>query len=876
MKYLPKPIFLLVLLLYTFVAKGQYAIIPKPNKSLTHSGLFTFSANQTIEMGSRDSTLQAQFKQWLGSDAKEKIVTNKMVQTKLALQILGPKKWDAYLKKLLFTQPFNPGKEGYVIKIEQNSILLLAQTETAMFYAFQTLKQLFRLPQIPCGEIYDKPSFPVRAWQDDISRGPIPKLSQLKKEIEILSHYKLNYFTLYTENVFQYSSHPNLAPKDGITAQEILELEKYAKLFHVELIANQQSFGHMEKVLANPKYAHLGENGHILSPAKSETYKLLNDFFTEINTYYKGNYFMLNADETFGLGTGITKPLVDSLGLAKVYALHINKLNELLKSSKKTPLMWADIVLAYPEMISLLPKEIIQVPWAYGNNQDFSKMLDPISKSGFDFWVAPGVSNWQNVYPNLITAKGNIFKLVQTGFTKGAKGVLNTSWDDDGLALFGNNYSGFIWGADISWSAPQEKENEDQRWQDFLTAQDLQFWHCELSQLQLEYAKMHQGKLKDLLRNVHFLEPIFPLNSSLTLTNSQNELEENLVQLNTIYKKVDSLSSQVNRGNVSISYLNFSIRQTRFTLEKDLFRKHYQSFLNQTYSKEKLLSELKQLEVSLQNIKSDFIELYASENREFWLKENLQKLDKLLKELNDVPYHCFIIPDENIGSKGRKFTLSAPLSSGPIYYSLGGLNPSFNDLVYTKPFYIKQDIKLKCALFANNKLQEMSSDSFVYHKAIGKLKEVNLPYSTYHPNFSGGGKFALTDGKIGSAINIKNGRWQGYTGADLVLQLNFEKPITMKEFRMGFYQNVPAWVIFPKEVLLFGSDNGKEWHMIGSIPNQVPVTDNSAQKVDFVYNVDKTKFTYLKVIAKYGGDLPASHASAGQKSMLFCDEIIIR
>ena len=67
-----------------------------------------------------------------------------------------------------------------------------------------------------------------------------------------LSALKMNCFTLYTESVFKTESHPDVAPIDGFTAAEITDIEEFAALHFVEMIPNQQMFGHMEKMLRNP------------------------------------------------------------------------------------------------------------------------------------------------------------------------------------------------------------------------------------------------------------------------------------------------------------------------------------------------------------------------------------------------------------------------------------------------------------------------------------------------------------------------------------------------------------------------------------------------------------------------------------------------
>jgi hypothetical protein len=869
-----------LLVLWWFAFKqvhAQYDIIPKPQLSLAFAGEFTLSHNYQIDCLSSDSFLRANLYHWVKTEAIKKAQVNKMVQTKIGIQLVGKKKWDAYLKKLTFKESFKPGEEGYVVKIDKNSILILAQTETGLFYGYQTLKQLFHLPSIACGEIYDKPSFAIRAWQDDISRGPIPTMKQLKDEIRELSAYKLNYFTLYTEHVFAYEKRPGIAPNDGITAAEIMELRQYAALYHVNLMANQQSFGHMEKVLALPKYAHLGEKEHILSPSKAETYTLLNDFYTEQNACYGGNYFMINADETFGLGTAQNKAMADSMGIGNLYAYHILQLYNLMKASGKTLVMWSDIVAKYPEIAAQLPKDMVQVPWAYHDAKSFKNMLEPLAQKGLEYWVAPGVNNWQNIYPNELVAKENIFNLVRDGYELGAKGVLNTTWDDDGYALFGNNWRGLIWGAALSWNAPKTNESSDNRWYYFNQAFDQQFWGLPLSQYQNALANLHVGKVEKALRNELFFEPIFPIYPSSIGEKVIQEQEGALALLLSIYKKVDSLSAFGSNQTLALRNFKFAIKEAQFSISKNLFKAHYQQFLDHWLGAAAILQELEQLQGNLQNISSDFEQLYIDENRPYYLTENLAKLSQLANHLKQIPDRCLVIASPKITAKGREITLLAPLSVAPIYYNFGkDQSLQLNAMKYKKPFYTKANLFVNCATLSGNTFNQVSTESYIYHKAIGKISAINIPYSKYHTSYSGGGFQALADGKIGSVKNLRSGLWQGYAGNDLELVLSFEKPTSIQEIEMAFYQNTPSWVILPKELELYTSNDGINYASIGSIQHQIPVQKEEAIRYVFKQQFPRFKTKYLKVIAKYYGPLPANHAGAGSASMIFADELIVR
>src|SRR4029077_20840504 len=131
--------------------------------------------------------------------------------------------------------------EGYVIDVTQSSVTVSGATDVGLFYGVQTLRQLVQnsplspissvwAPHIPGVHIVDWPTMEWRGVHDDLSRGPIPTLDYIKKEIRTLAEYKVNMYSLYMEDVFAYKKHPLASPAEGaITADDIKELVKYAE-----------------------------------------------------------------------------------------------------------------------------------------------------------------------------------------------------------------------------------------------------------------------------------------------------------------------------------------------------------------------------------------------------------------------------------------------------------------------------------------------------------------------------------------------------------------------------------------------------------------------------------------------------------------------
>jgi hypothetical protein len=78
-------------------------------------------------------------------------------------------------------------------------------------------------------------------------------------------------------------------------------------------------------------------------------------------------------------------------------------------------------------------------------------MIDPFAKAGIETWVAPGDSNWNEVYPVAKTAFGNIQAFIRDGQKYGSTGALTTVWNDDGEGLFNMDWYGVLFGAVAAW-----------------------------------------------------------------------------------------------------------------------------------------------------------------------------------------------------------------------------------------------------------------------------------------------------------------------------------------------------------------------------------------------------------------------------------------
>lgn len=350
--------------------------------------------------------------------------------------------------------------DDYALEVGTEAIVVRALESRGLFYGVQTLRQLIRANRsgngLPCVAIRDWPcALAWRAFQDDLTRGPSSTYESIAREITLGALFKYNLFTYYMEDQYQFRKHPEIGPADGSLApEEMKALVAHAAACHIDILGNQQSFGHFGNILAHEEFAPLAETPNILSPVNEESYTLLDDMYGEIAPLLPCPFFNVCCDETDGLGTGPSKALADRIGVGAVYVGHINRIHDILRDKYgKRMMMWGDIIIRHPDQLANIPKDTIMLAWCYEALDNFDKLFEPFVKAKFDFFICPGVNNWGRILPDFRKAWLNIERFVRDGVKNGAMGAIMTAWDDGARTFNAPNWHGFAWGAECAWNA---------------------------------------------------------------------------------------------------------------------------------------------------------------------------------------------------------------------------------------------------------------------------------------------------------------------------------------------------------------------------------------------------------------------------------------
>ena len=189
---------------------------------------------------------------------------------------------------------------------------------------------------------------------------------------------------------------------------------------------------------------------------------------------------------------------------------------------------------------------------------------------------------------------------------------------------------------------------------------------------------------------------------------------------------------------------------------------------------------------------------------------------------------------------------------------------------FKKPFIISGNTEVEAYAVKDTVRSKIISQQF-YRRPDDRTIKV---LSKVHPMYTAGGPDALIDGVTGT-VNWRAGEWQSYFDTD------FEAIVDMKSVRKLSYagvhvlQDVSPWIIYPKELIVETSTDGKTFTEAGRVLNKISPEDKDVQMQELGVPFNG-KARYVRIRALNGGKLPAWHESAGSPSHLFIDEVIVK
>lgn len=365
--------------------------------------------------------------------------------------------------------------EEYDLRADADGVRISASGAKGAFYALVTLGQLMADGDFPACHIHDAPALEVRGFMLDISRGKVPTLADLCRLVDRMARLKYNQFQLYIEGFsFAYPSFPQVwQDKMPLTPDEVKYLDAYCKARFIELVPNQNSLGHMMPWLMRPEFAHLAEADHgmqfmgqtmpcsTMDPNDPGSLALVEQMMDDLLPCFGSDWFNVNLDEPFELGTGKSKAEAEARGVAVVYLDYTKKLHAAVTARGKKMMMWGDILFKHPEAQNGLPQDILVLDWGYEDITPFEEHAAAMEAQGRAFLCCPGTSTWTTIGGRTDNMLANVRNAAAAAIGHHGKGMLLTEWGDSGhLDYEPLNDTALAWNAACTWGRLDTTEQE--------------------------------------------------------------------------------------------------------------------------------------------------------------------------------------------------------------------------------------------------------------------------------------------------------------------------------------------------------------------------------------------------------------------------------
>ncbi len=214
---------------------------------------------------------------------------------------------------------------------------------------------------------------------------------------------------------------------------------------------------------------------------------------------------------------------------------------------------------------------------------------------------------------------------------------------------------------------------------------------------------------------------------------------------------------------------------------------------------------------------------------------------------------------------GGYVSLSTSVSPAQVKYTLDGTDPKPTSPGMYAPIPLTRTTTVKAATLVDGKFPgRVLAFHYVVHKALGKTYSL----STWPSQYSGGEKYALTNGSIGALRSWTH--WVGVQDADFDPVIDLEETTSIHKVSINFLVGTAHRIFPPRSIEVFTSNDGENFTSAGK--KDIAADKLAGNRIENVsFSLGGVGCRYLKLVAKAYGPTPDS----GEKTWLFLDEIIV-
>lgn len=305
----------------------------------------------------------------------------------------------------------------------------------------------------------------------DLSRNGVMTKEALGEYFSYMAMMGLNSAMLYIESGYKLDGYPYFGYMQGAyTKEELRAIDDMADMFGIEVYPAIQTLTHMEKYLRFSAAAPVRDTVRVMMTEVEETYKLIEQMFTQLLTCFRSNKIHMGMDEGWNLGRGdyflqyYTNRQFDGKMPRELFVNHVKRVTEIALRCGVEPSMWGSTIRAYDvqdELKDFKPFEKVSIPCGsyegQGTEDDFKKIFSKYNKLKGHKGFVGGIQTWYGFAPENNFTLGNVKTFLPYCKKYGFDEVHGTIWMNDGtecdffLSLLGAQaYAEHMYHAEVS------------------------------------------------------------------------------------------------------------------------------------------------------------------------------------------------------------------------------------------------------------------------------------------------------------------------------------------------------------------------------------------------------------------------------------------
>ncbi len=335
--------------------------------------------------------------------------------------------------------------DSAVLEYNDNKIKVVTKKNSRVLSVLKDFSDNFskKLPDSGYKKVFTE-KFEDLTYMLDCSRNAVYTVETLKTVVSQLAIAGYDTFMLYTEDTYKVKDYPYFGYlRGGYTEEDIKSIDKYCKIFGIELVPCIQTLGHFNSIVRYPSMSNLFDVNDILLVGEEETYKFIESMIKTCAEYFTSRRINVGMDEAYMLGCG---RYLDKNGYEKRFDImkkHLSKVVEICKKYGFEPMMWSDMFFGYAlgsqsgeksSYKNVVPKEVSLIYWDYYHtNEDFyNEMMQKHRVFDNELIFATGAWKWLGFTPDNRYSFVSMRESCKACVNNGIKRYIVTSWGDNG------------------------------------------------------------------------------------------------------------------------------------------------------------------------------------------------------------------------------------------------------------------------------------------------------------------------------------------------------------------------------------------------------------------------------------------------------------